>query len=95
VLAPDDPGLQAEVARWAVLWCYAVLQFCSGEPRLDPLARRLLSPAEGLVYDAAPNKFNLVELKLRKLIARMKLSADQVRSPRGAGGRAWEGGWMA
>jgi hypothetical protein len=83
VLAPSEPGLQGEVARWAVLWCYSVMQFCAGAPAIDPLARQLLSPAEACVYDAAPNKFNFVELKLRKLIARMKLPAGEVGSREG------------
>ncbi|KAI8471691.1 MAG: hypothetical protein J3K34DRAFT_458208 [Monoraphidium minutum] len=68
------------IARWAVLWLYSVVQFCSGAPQLDPLARNLLSEAECEVFDAAPNKFSLIELKLRRLVSRMKLPTDQAIS---------------
>ncbi|GBF91007.1 hypothetical protein Rsub_03862 [Raphidocelis subcapitata] len=80
VYCSDDAALQADIARWSVLWCYSLTQFCSGAACLDPLARRLLTVPEAAIYDAAPNKFNLVELKLRRLIARMKLPTDQAIS---------------
>ena len=80
VFCAGDPTLQAEIARWAVLWCYAAVQFCSGAERLEGMAHRLLSDEEAAVFDAAPNKFNFVELKLRKLVARMKLPTDQALS---------------
>jgi predicted membrane chloride channel (bestrophin family) len=77
VFAEGDPPLQAEVARWAVLWCYSVVMFCSGAPELDPMAARLLSEREAAAFNAVPNKFNFVELKLRKLLARVKATVDQ------------------
>lgn len=55
-----------------------MVMFCSGAPSLDPLARQLLSEREAALYDAAPNKFNFVELKLRRLTAKMGVTADQV-----------------
>ena len=78
-MCAHDPGLQSDIARWSVLWCYSTVQFCSGAADLDPLARGLLSAGEAVAYDAAPNKFNFCELRLRKLFARVTLSTDQVR----------------
>jgi predicted membrane chloride channel (bestrophin family) len=80
VFCSNDAALQADVARWSVLWCHSVLQFTSGRTCLDPLARRLLTAPEVTVYDAAANKFNFVELKMRRLIMRMKLPMDQALS---------------
>jgi len=77
IYCAEDPALQADIARWSVLWCYAVVQFCSGANSLDPMARRLLREPEAVAYDAVPNKFNFVELKLRRLVAKMKLPTDQ------------------
>lgn len=62
-----------------------MVMFCSGAHSLDPLARRLLSDHEAALYDAAPNKFNFVELKLRRLAAKMGLSPDQVSARWGQG----------
>ena len=160
----DDPTLQSEIARWAVLWwadgggvmvmgswwwrqrclmmmmtaavllhrffntrnntmnqsnkavqikntrlqstnnttqpspmqrCYSMVQFCGGVDHLEPTAHRLLSAEEAAVFDASPNRFNFVELKLRKLVARMKLTTDQVRGAVGLWAcvtAAWGGG---
>jgi hypothetical protein len=71
-----------------VLWCYSTVQFCGpAGSALDPMTTKLLSDGEKAVYDLAPNKFNLVELMLRKLLHKMALPTDQVsRAPVGGGG---------
>ena len=54
------------------------IQMVRREPALDPLAADLLSAREQAWYDAAPNKPHLVEHKLRKLVAAMRLPTDKV-----------------
>jgi len=80
IFCAEDPALQSDVARWLVVWQYSLVQFCSGAANLDPMAKQLLREPEAALYDSVPNKFTFVELKLRRLVAKMKLPMEQFLS---------------
>ena len=65
-----SPGrlLAEDLARWAVVWQFSVLQIVTDSPKLHPAARKLLRPAELALYDAAPKGRQLTLQRLTHLL---------------------------
>ena len=69
---------KSELARWAVVWQYALIQWARREPRLDPLAASLLNARELALVEDAPIPPQLVEHRLHEFAAELDLVHNRV-----------------